>query len=104
MCLVSAQDAAYAADQHRDVRVVGDTGRRHMKKHATVPAFSVEAHSFVRSFCPECHDLMVAATQSQLVNKNVVRHLWSCESCGHEFRTTVRLPALPVEVCQPAMV
>jgi hypothetical protein len=23
-----------------------------------------------------------------------VRHWWSCESCGHEFRTTVRLPSL----------
>jgi RNase P subunit RPR2 len=74
-----------------------------MKRHATVPAFSVEAHSFVRSFCPECHDLMVAATQSQHVDKNVVRHWWSCESCGHEFRTTVRLPALPLEACQHAM-
>jgi transcription elongation factor Elf1 len=75
-----------------------------MKKHATVPAFSVafEAHNFVRSFCPACHDLMVSATQSQHVSKNVVRHLWSCESCGHEFRTTVELPALPVEMCQAA--
>jgi hypothetical protein len=86
-----------------------------MKLHGTVPAFSVEAygsleahssleaHGFVRSFCPECHDLLVAATKSQHVNRNVVRHYWSCESCGHEFRTTVRLPALTGETCQPAV-
>jgi transcription elongation factor Elf1 len=85
------------------VGMFGCGGRHWEAKHATVPAFSVEAHSFVRSFCPECHDLMVAATQSQHVDKNVVRHWWSCESCGHEFRTTVQLPALPVEACQHAM-
>jgi transcription elongation factor Elf1 len=74
-----------------------------MKCHETTPAFSVEPHKLVRSFCPACHDLMVAATKSQHVDRNVVRHWWSCETCGHEFRTTVRLPALPVEVCRPAM-
>jgi transcription elongation factor Elf1 len=82
-----------------------------MKKHGTVPAFSVGphvaqhtvAHKLVRSFCPECHDLLVAATKSQHVERNVVRHWWACEACGHEFRTTVRLPALPAEVCHSAM-
>ena len=74
-----------------------------MRFHGTVPAFCVEPHAFVRSFCPECHDLMVAATKSQHVNTDMVRHWWSCESCGHEFRTTVRLRALPAEACRPAM-
>ena len=74
-----------------------------MKKHATVPAFSVEAHSFVRSFCPECHDLMVAANKSQHVERDVVRHWWICEACGHEFPTTVTLPAVACGVCEPAL-
>jgi RNase P subunit RPR2 len=74
-----------------------------MRSHATVPAFPVEAHKLVRSFCPECHDLLVAATKSQHVNLNVVRHWWACEACGHEFRTTVELPALSAEVCQSEM-
>jgi RNase P subunit RPR2 len=63
-----------------------------MKFHATAPAVSVEPHKFVRSFCPECHDLMVAAAMSQYLNQDMICHFWACESCGHEFRTTVHLP------------
>lgn len=68
-----------------------------MKAHATAPAFSVEPRSFMRSFCPACHDLMVAAEMSQHVTTDVVRHWWTCKSCGHEFRTTVQLPPLVIE-------
>jgi RNase P subunit RPR2 len=74
-----------------------------MAHHETRLTFSAECRGFMRSFCPECRDLMVAATRSQHVSKNVVRHFWSCESCGHEFRTTVQLPALPAEVCLAMM-
>jgi len=71
-----------------------------MKFHATAPSFSVGSDR--ASFCPECSDLMVAAARSQHVRENVVRHWWSCESCGHEFRTTVQLPALSAETwCAP---
>ncbi len=62
-----------------------------MKPHAAIPAFSTEPHSFVRSFCPQCNDLMVAAAMSQHVSEDTVYHLWACESCGYEFRTMVRL-------------
>jgi hypothetical protein len=41
--------------------------------------------------------MMVAAAKSQHVREDEVRHWWSCESCGHEFRTTVRLPLLGAE-------
>jgi len=75
----------------------------HMRYHATLPSFSVEPQKLVRSFCPACQDLMVAALQSQFVDNELVRHWWSCESCGHEFRTTVRMPALPVEACRHAV-
>ena len=68
-----------------------------MKYHATAPAFSVGPHKIAAFFCPECHDLMVAAAMSQLVKQDVIRHFWACESCGHEFRTTVQLPALAAE-------
>ena len=74
-----------------------------MKFHATAPAFSGVSHGFKRSFCPECQDLLVAAAMSQHVNDDVVRHWWTCESCGHEFGTTVRLPARHAEACRPAM-
>ncbi len=70
-----------------------------MKFQTTALAASFETHNFVRSFCPVCHDLMVAAAMSQHVNHDVIRHFWACESCGHEFRTTVHLPALATENC-----
>jgi RNase P subunit RPR2 len=72
-----------------------------MKIHATTPASFYGSPNAIRSFCPECHDLMVAAAKSQHVKADVVRHWWSCESCGHEFRTTVRLPALSAAASQP---
>ena len=74
-----------------------------MKRHATVPGFSLsgsKAQKQMRSFCPVCRDMLVAATNSQHVTRNVVRHWWACESCGFEFDTMVRLPALPADLCQ----
>ncbi len=61
-----------------------------MKYHGTAPAFSIAPYKVSRLFCPNCHDLIIAATQSQHVSTNEVRHWWACESCGYEFRTTVR--------------
>jgi len=74
-----------------------------MKFHATAPAFSIATHNFMRSFCPQCHDLLVAAAMSQHVEEDVVRHWWTCESCGHEFGTTVQLRPLPAEARRPVM-
>jgi RNase P subunit RPR2 len=74
-----------------------------MKFHATVQSFSRGSQNVTRAFCPECCDLLIAADKSQHVKDDVVRHWWSCESCGHEFRTTVRLPALPAEAARAAL-
>jgi hypothetical protein len=74
-----------------------------MKFPAASSTFSSRADKLVRSHCPRCDDLMVAPARSQHVQNDLVRHWWSCETCGHEFRTTVRLPALPAEALQQAM-
>jgi hypothetical protein len=74
-----------------------------MKSPATSPTFSAHTDRLVRSLCPRCDDLMVAPAHSQHVNHDLVRHWWTCEACGHEFRTTVRLPSLPAEAHQQAM-
>jgi len=66
-----------------------------MKFHGTARAFSVAPYGVSRLFCPRCHDLIIAATKSQHVSVNEVRNWWACESCGHEFRTTVRWPWSP---------
>jgi RNase P subunit RPR2 len=66
-----------------------------MKYHGTAPACPTAPYNLSRLFCPRCQDLIIAATQSQHVSVNEVRHWWTCESCGHEFRTTVRwLPSI----------
>src|ERR1700719_1165098 len=66
-----------------------------MKYHGTAPAFSIAPYGDSRLFCPQCQDLIIAATESQHVSVNEVRHWWACETCGHEFRTTVRWPLSP---------
>jgi RNase P subunit RPR2 len=55
-----------------------------------------------RSFCPRCDDVMVAPARSQHVKESVVRHHWRCESCGHQFRTSVRLSIIAVEEARQA--
>jgi RNase P subunit RPR2 len=41
--------------------------------------------------CPNCNDLLFAPAASEFVSKSRVRHIWSCDACGHEFSTSVRL-------------
>jgi len=61
-----------------------------MKCHDATSEFSIAPYRVSRLFCPQCDDLIIAATKSQHVSTNEVRHWWACEACGHEFRTTVR--------------
>jgi len=72
----------------------GRAGR--MKHQGTAPAFSI-ASKVSRLFCPQCQDLIIAATKSQHVSTNEVRHWWACETCGYEFRTTVRWQSSPFQ-------
>ncbi len=60
--------------------------------HATSHATSVASQRLALPACPECNDLQFAPTASEFVNKGRVRHFWSCEACGHEFATSVKLP------------
>src|SRR5262245_25685066 len=36
--------------------------------------------------CTECKELVFAPNRSRYVDRNEVRHLWTCEDCGHETR------------------
>jgi RNase P subunit RPR2 len=81
-----------------------------MKSPATSPTFSVRTNNsartndYARSFCPRCDDVMVAPARSQHVKESVIRHWWRCESCGHQFRTSVRLSFICVEAARHAAV
>jgi len=54
-------------------------------------------NDYVRAVCPRCDDVMVAPARSQHVKEDVIRHWWRCESCGHQFRTSVRLSFIASE-------
>jgi len=41
--------------------------------------------------CSECNDLLVAPMWSAYVSNHEVRHVWSCENCGHEIEMAVNL-------------
>jgi hypothetical protein len=42
--------------------------------------------------CHQCHDDVIAPNRSEYVSEDQIRHIWSCESCGHEFEMSVNLP------------
>jgi hypothetical protein len=39
--------------------------------------------------CSECNDLLIAPKSSAYVSNHEVRHVWSCENCGHEIEMAV---------------
>ena len=41
--------------------------------------------------CTECKELVIAPNRLRYVDRNEVRHLWTCEDCGHEIETSVTL-------------
>jgi transcription elongation factor Elf1 len=88
LCHVDAQHARHVF-AWRGIWVRAAIRKGGRMKYGTAPAFSMTPSS-ERLLCPRCQDLIIAATKSQHVNPNEVRHWWVCETCGHEFCTTVR--------------
>jgi transcription elongation factor Elf1 len=41
--------------------------------------------------CAQCGDALLAPEWSEHINERCVRHLWTCETCGYQFETTVYL-------------
>ena len=40
--------------------------------------------------CAQCGDQLFIPEWSELVDERRMRHLWTCDSCGYQFETTVR--------------
>ena len=51
----------------------------------------VTMRRFAFPTCPICNDVLCAAAASEFVSARQIRHQWSCDTCGHEFSTSVRL-------------
>jgi len=62
-----------------------------MTGHAETHANAGSLRRIALPSCPNCNDLLFAPAASEFVSKTRVRHIWSCEACGHEFSTSVRL-------------
>jgi ribosomal protein L37AE/L43A len=62
-----------------------------MARQAETHAMSVASRRIAPPSCPNCNDLLFAPAASEFVTENRVRHIWSCDACGHEFSTSVRL-------------
>ena len=59
-----------------------------MTLHAA-PAPSAGKRYFAMPACPQCGDTLLAPEISAHVNTREVRHIWSCDMCGHGFTTSV---------------
>ena len=62
-----------------------------MTGHAETHCTTVASRRIALPSCPNCNDLLFAPAASEFVSKTRVRHIWSCDSCGYEFSTSVRL-------------
>ena len=62
-----------------------------MPLQSTTPVVLSFARYFVRPTCPECGEEQLVPEQSEFVCKGVIRHTYTCDACGHEFRTVVEL-------------
>jgi len=41
--------------------------------------------------CTECDQVVIAPDRSEYLGSREVRHLWSCENCGHQIEMMVDL-------------
>ncbi len=63
-----------------------------MKAEASTQVARQTPRRFAFPTCPRCNDVLIAAAASEHISEKHVRHVWSCDSCSHEFETSVRLP------------
>ena len=41
--------------------------------------------------CAQCGEQLLAPEWSEYLDDRQVRHLWTCEACGYNFETVVRI-------------
>jgi predicted RNA-binding Zn-ribbon protein involved in translation (DUF1610 family) len=54
-------------------------------------ALRAATEEFRRPDCPRCGNTLLVAEQSAFNLKGRICHAWSCDDCGHEFITSIRL-------------
>ncbi len=48
--------------------------------------------SLGRPNCPRCGSVLLMAEESRFNIRGRIDHAWSCDACGNEFVTSIRLP------------
>jgi ribosomal protein S27AE len=43
----------------------------------------------MRPECPRCGSIVLMAERAALDRHSRIRHVWSCDECGHEFVTSI---------------
>ena len=41
--------------------------------------------------CPQCAEILLAPDVSEYLGDGRVRHSWSCDGCGHEFKASIEV-------------
>ena len=59
--------------------------------HAEETIRLLATEDFGRPNCPRCGCILLIAEQSEFNLRGRIRHVWSCDDCGHEFVTSIRL-------------
>jgi ribosomal protein S27AE len=55
-------------------------------------AFQAPSHVELRPpRCPRCGSALLVAEESAFNPNGRIRHTWSCDACGNEFVTSVRV-------------
>jgi hypothetical protein len=62
-----------------------------MSLHSATPVVIAFARYFNRPRCPQCGDEQFVPERAEFAGEGCIRHTWSCDTCGNEFRTAVEL-------------
>jgi hypothetical protein len=58
-----------------------------MRLHGELPSSAAQA----QFYCAQCGRRLLAPEWIEHASDRIVRYLWSCEACGHQFETSVYL-------------
>jgi ribosomal protein L37AE/L43A len=56
---------------------------------------AMTTESLRRPNCPRCGGNLLVAEESRFNARGHIDHDWSCDDCGHQFATSVRLSRRP---------
>jgi len=61
-----------------------------MTVHTTTTGPSASGFRIAIPTCPLCSNVLVAPTTAAFDGAGCVRHVWTCDECGHVFRTSIK--------------